>query len=324
MNAMSHFDIIDAGDTIEEEARQIAARRMFTYSEKALLASDEVDRKYVLFPDLHTVLSAFDRCYQLAMRVSRPQGVLISGPPGSSKTSISQYFQKSLPSSADIIEGHGALIVRLRSNPCAGSVVSLLLRAVRHPFTAIRRGRFDSMRDIAFEALQQLGTRMIFVDQAHVLEQAVRKGPRAPKGAVETTASEVFRDLMDETGIGLVFLVTDTFGGLERVDESLADRVSVRLSLQHFMDDPSWCQFLSEIGCRTKCIDFRILADRDFANLTHRAVLGNRRRTKLLLTEAVLIAIDANAGAVNAAHFELAFKRISGPSNHVVNPYAAA
>jgi len=321
---MTNFDIIDAGDAGDEEARQIAARRMFMYSQDALLAADEVDRKYVLFPDLKVGLAALDRAYQLALRISRPQGILISGPPGSSKTSLSEYFQRSLPASNDIVESSGALSVRLRSNPCAGAIVSLLLRAVRHPFTAVRKGRFDSMRDIAFEALQQLGTRVIFIDQAHVLEQSVRKSPRSQRGSVETTASEVLRDLMDETGIALVFLATDSFGGLERVDESLADRVSVRLNLKHFEDDGTWRQFLIEIGSRTKCIDFKILLDSEFAKLTHRAVLGNRRRTKLLLTEAVLVAIDANAKAVEAGHFETAFLRVSGASNHVVNPYAIA
>lgn len=321
---MDNFDIIDTGDAAEVEARQIAARRMFMYSERALLASDEVDRKYVLFPDLHAVLGALDRAYQLARRVSRPQGILVSGPPGSSKTTVGQYFQRSLPASKDIIEGHGALSMRLRSNPCAGAIVSLLLRAARHPFTAIRKGRFDSMRDIAFEALQQMGTRVLFIDQAHVLEQSVRKSQRASKGAVETTASEVLRDLMDETGIALVFLVSDSFGGLERVDESLADRVLVRLNLRHFDDDAVWCQFLGEIGNRTKCIDFKILSDRNIATLTHRAVLGNRRHTKILLTEAVLVAVDAGAKAVERQHFETAFQRVNGITSAKVNPYASA
>jgi len=95
------------------------------------------------------------------------------------------------------------------------------------------------MRDIAFESLQQLGTRIIFIDQAHVLAQTTRSS-RSTKGALETTASEVLRDLMDETGIALVFLASSGFSGLEAVDESLADRVSVRLRLQHFEDDPLW------------------------------------------------------------------------------------
>ena len=322
---MNDFDIIDTGDAADAEARQIAARRMFTYSPRALLAADEVDRKYVLFPELTTVLTAFDRAYQLALRVRQPQGILVSGPPGSSKTSISEYFRRSLPTSADILEGYGALNVRLRSNPCAGAIVSLLLRAVRHPFTTIRKGRFDSMRDIAFDALQQQGTRVIFVDHAHVLEQPIRKSSKATlKGAVETTASEVFRDLMDATGIALVFLASDSFGGLERVDESLADRVSVRLSLRHFEDNGAWKQFLSEIGRRTTCIDLSILSDDAFAGLTHKAVLGNRRRTKLLLTEAVLVAVEAGAMAVERGHFQVAFQRIRGALNQVVNPYAAA
>jgi len=319
---MHDFDIIDTGDSDEEEARQVAERRMFMYSPDAILASDEVARKYVLFADLHMVLAAFDRAYQLALRPNCPQGIVVSGPPGTSKTSISEYFRKSLPTATDIVEGYGAISIRLRSNPCAGSIVSLLLRAVHHPFTAVRRGRFDSMRDIAFEALQQQRTRMIFIDQAHVLEQSVRKS-KAPK-TIETTASEVLRDLMDETGIALVFLASNSFGGLENVDESLADRVSVRLSLRHFDDDEPWAKFLGEIGRRTRCIDFSILADKEMAKRTHKAVLGNRRRVKLLLTEAVLVAFDARAQAVDLSHLQIAFQRISGSSSQVVNPYASA
>jgi hypothetical protein len=321
---MNHFDIIDDGDAAEEEVRRIAVRRMFMYSAPALLMADEVDRKYVLFPDLQAVLGALDRAYQLALRVSRPQGILISGPPGTSKTTICEYFQKSLPESSNIIEGHGALMMRLRSNPCAGAIVSQLLRAVSHPFTGVRKGRVDSMRDIAYEGLREHGTRMIVIDQAHVLEQSIRKSSRASKGAVETTASEVLRDLMDEVGIALVFLANDGFGGLERIDEQLADRVSVRMNLNYFDDDGVWAYFLSQIGNGTKCIDLKILADRSFATLTHRAVLGNRRRAKLLLTEAVLVAVDAGAAAVERQHFETAFQRVSGVLNQVMNPYAAA
>ncbi|MFT7776520.1 hypothetical protein [Roseateles sp.] len=163
------------------------------------------------------------------------------------------------------------------------------------------------------------------MDHAHVLEQSVRKSSKAAlKGAVETTASEVFRDLMDETGIALVFLASDSFGGLERVDESLADRVSVRLSLQHFEQNKAWKQFLAEIGRRTKSVDLNILDEKGFAGLTHKAVLGNRRRTKLLLTEAVLVAIDDGAKVVDRSHFEVAFHRISGSASQMVNPYAGA
>jgi nucleotide-binding universal stress UspA family protein len=320
---MNDLDIIETGDASEEEARKTAVRRMFMYSEAALLAAAEVDRKYVLFPDLNVSLTAFDRAYQLALKITRPQGILVSGPPGSSKTSVAEYFKRSLPPSNDIIDGYGALILRLRSNPCAGALVSMLLRAIRHPFTTVRSGRIDTMRDIAFEALKQLGTRVIFIDQAHVLAQTARAA-RTAKGALETTASEVLRDLMDETGIALIFLASSGFSGLEAVDESLADRVSVRLRLDHFQDDPQWKSFLKKIGAATACIDLNILADTDMAELTHRAVLGNRRRTKLLLTEAVLVAVDAGATAVERAHLGTAFDRISGASSQVVNPYATA
>ena len=79
---MQNFDIIDNSDVGDDEERQVAARRMFMYSPKALQAADEVKRKYVIFRDLKEVLTAYDRAYQLALRIRQPQGVLVIGPPG--------------------------------------------------------------------------------------------------------------------------------------------------------------------------------------------------------------------------------------------------
>lgn len=74
---------------------------------------------------------------------------------------------------------------------------------------------------------------------------------------------------------------------------------------------------------RTKCIDFKLLNDRGIASLIHRSTLGNRRRTKLLLTEAVLVANDSGAKVLAREHLETAFERISGVTNQIVNPYAS-
>lgn len=57
------FDVIDPGDDWNEQERQISARRMAQYSAEAIAAAREVTRKYVLFPELKTVLAAFDRVY---------------------------------------------------------------------------------------------------------------------------------------------------------------------------------------------------------------------------------------------------------------------
>ncbi len=107
---MVQFDIIDTGDAAEEEARKTAARRMFMYSEAALIAAAEVDRKYVLFPDLNAVLTACDRAYQLALKLTRPQGIVVSGPPGSSE-------RPKTPAQVRVILRHAAQEPRATEQP---------------------------------------------------------------------------------------------------------------------------------------------------------------------------------------------------------------
>lgn len=58
-----------------------------------------------------------------------------------------------------------------------------------------------------------------------------------------------------------------------------------------------------------------------YGGATYTATSGCHRAVKRLVTEAVLVAVDANAQAVTAAHFRLAFQRTNGPGSVLPNPY---
>lgn len=311
------LDVIDPGDDWSDEERQIRARRMAMYSIKAVTTAREVARKYILFPELKAVLAAFDRVYQLSRDLGIPQGVLLTGPPGSSKTSVAEYFMRSLPPASDVVEGFGALYLRMRASASAGFIVSQVLSAVRHPFTNVRPDRLASMRDIACEAMLHKGTRLIFVDEAHSL--ALRGRVRIADDR-ESTAGNLLRELMDRAGIALVFLANQQLQDLEHVDKALADRVSVRMRLNHFGNDSVWAAFLGEMA-KVQAIDMTLLAEPSVRSATHAATGGCRRALKRLITEAVLIAVDDNASKVTLAHLRLAFQRTNGPGNVVPNPY---
>lgn len=315
------MDIIDPEDPIGEEERKIRVRQLQTYTSDAIKIGAVVSKKYVLFSDLRGVLSAFDRVYQLSRELEIPQGIVLSGPPGSSKTSVSRYFCASLPTTQDIVEGFGALTIRLRANPSAGCIVSSLLRAIKHPFTTVRIDRLMPMRDIAFEALQHKGTRMVFVDHAHCLAPRARpkQGP-----STETSASDVLRELMEATGIGLVLLADSSFKGLEHVDGGLADRASVRISLRHFDNDSAWAGFLNGFVKALPAVDMTLLSDQQAGGLMHQATGGNRRTTKRLIAEGAMVAIDAGADRLRLEHLALAFERAHGPSHVLPNPFPKA
>jgi len=309
----------EAPDDDEVEDRKVAQRRLSTYSTQALIVAAKCEQIHILYPDFKQALDISDRLYQLAGHLTTPQGALISGPPGSAKTTVANYFIRSLPKSSLFDKNFGVLLVRLRANPSPGLIVSLLLHAVQYPFTQVRLGRVYSMRDIAFDALKQKGTRLIFVDQAHCLAHQTRT--RKPE-QIETAASDILSELMDATGIALVFLADQSFSGLEAVDKALADRISVRHQMRHFSNDPWWLAFLHAFAESFKDVDLTMLCQTAIANQTYTATNGNLRSFRRLITEAILVTVDAGATVLTREHLTLAYDRIAGPNAARINPYA--
>ncbi len=318
---MARDVIDDEFEPGDDEDGAMHARRMSMYSVKALRAGREVADLYILFPQIKTALAAFDRIYQLSRAVSIPQGALLTGPPGSSKTSLARYFMQSLPPGPDVVDGFGALYARLRPGVTAGLIVSLLLNAVRHPFTNVRHDRVMSMRDIACEALQHKGTRLLFLDEAQCL---CLRGRWRTADDRDTSAFNMLREIMDRAGVGLVLLADHRLSRIDQIDRALADRVSVTLSLSHFQNDGAWSAFLRGLAQHVRTPSLQILTEGAVRAATHAATGGNRRATMRLIVEAVLIAVDAESGAVTLAHLQLAFERAHGTTIEVPNPYGNA
>lgn len=315
-------DVIDADfEPGDDDDRAMHARRMSMYSVQALKIAREVANMYILFPQIKTALAAFDRIYQLSRTVSIPQGALLNGPPGSSKTSVAHYFMQSLPPVPDVVDGFGALYLRLRPGASAGFIVSQVLNAVRHPFTSVRHDRITPMRDIACEALQHKGTRLLFLDEAQCL---CLRGRLRTADDRDTSAVNMLREIMDRAGVGLVLLADHRLSRIDQIDRALADRVSVSLSLSHFQDDGAWSAFLRGLAQHVRTPSLQVLTESAIRTATHVATGGNRRATMRLIIESVLIAVDAGADAVTLAHLRLAFERTHGSTKEVPNPYGSA
>lgn len=315
------IDVIDSSDDWGEQERLIKARRLAQYSSEAIAAAHQVTRKYVMFPELKTVLTAFDRVYQLSRDLPLPQGVLVKGPPGSSKTTVAEYFMRSLPAAPDVVEGFGAVFVRIWPGISAGALVSQLLESVRHPLPHVRNNRVALMRDVVCEALRHKGTRLVFVDEAQSLSHQSKSREIEDR---ETSVCNLLREVMDRSGVGLVLLADHRMPELEQVDRALADRVSVRMQLTHFADDAVWLSFLGAIANGVHAVNLAKLCDDSMRSATYLATRGCRRTLMRLVTEALLIAFDAKANVVEQAHFQLAFQRVAGPNQLVQNPYGSA
>ena len=306
------------GEVQDDEARLTKERRLATYSESALLAAEAIERIFVMTSELKDSLAICDRIFQLAPRLRAPQGALIRGEPGSGLSTVAAYFTKSLPKSSLFDQGFGVQTIRLRASPTAGLIVSLLLRAVQYPFTDVRKGRLYTMRDIAFEAIQQKRTKLIFIEMGHLLMSQVRqKNP----DMTETAASDMLNELIDVTKVGVVMLARNVLNDLTQVDKGLADRISVRRTLTHFADNAHWHGFIRAFVTQSKAFDLTVLDNAAVASKTHLATGGNKRSFVRLTTEAALIATDGGAKVATVSHLQQAYERVRGQVAQS-NPYA--
>lgn len=312
------FNFVDSDDFNDIEERRILERRLNLYSPAALLAAQSIERIYVVFPAFKDALAHCDRIFQISRVLETPQGALILGEPGTSKTTLAQYFISSLPQTDLFQVGFGAILIRLRASPSPGLIVSQLLRELKYPFTEVRKNKVYAMRDIVFDAIKQKGTKLVFVDQAHALAYQLR-----PRTSVvqETGASDILRELMDETKVGLVLLADASFGGLEEVDRALADRVPVRLKLGHFSDGAVWNAFLRAFARCSNDIDLEVFTREDIAANTLIATSGSRRTFRRLVVEGALVAVDSGSTRLDVQHLRVAYDRIRGGDCPVANPY---
>ena len=312
------YNFVEIDDADEEEEKKTRTRRLMQYCEAALQAGALVEQVYVNFSEFKALLGACDRIFQLSKTLETPHGLLVTGPPGSSKTTLASYFIKSLPESDLFETGFGAIMFRLRTSPSQGHIVSGLLQALKYPFSQVKRGRVFAMRDVAFEALKQRGTKIVFVDQAHCLSSQIKS---RHSDVVESAASDTLREMMDETRVGLVLLADASFRGLANIDEALDDRVTVRMPLRHFTNDAEWQGFLQAFSKAVNCVDVAIIETSPVATATLSATDGNRRSFRRLIVEAVIIAVQDDHKILTMDHLKRAFAAVNGNSSQRSNPY---
>ena len=295
-------------DFPDEDERRTAARRLFSYSMRAIEEARFVDRVLVNHPEFKASMAGCDRMFQLGRELGMPQGGVIVGPPGVGKTALIKHFCKSLPSSSLFERGVGALAIRLPARPSVGHVVGAMLRQLRYPFPQVTMHSLAIKRDVLIEAMRQKGTRLLFVDEAHHLKSQTKVRSRHFEGSSTT---DLLREFMDEVPLGLGLGGTEVLLDLDEIDPHLASRLSARFSLTDFACDAHWYGFLKAFRRHAK-FDLGVVEAREEADRLHKATRGNLRDFKRLITEAVLIAVDDHKSAVDADHLKLAFSRVRG------------
>jgi type II secretory pathway predicted ATPase ExeA len=307
-------------DVPDEEERQVAARRLFTYSVRALRLANQVQKVFVTHPHFKEALSGCDRIFQLSRELSMQQGAVVAGPTGVGKTALIRYFKDSLPSSSLFERGLGAIAVRVPKRPSVGHLVARVLYQFKYPFP-VTTHTLAARRDAMVDALRQKGTRLLFLDEAHHLKGQTRLRTRDVYTS-GSSATEWIRELMDEVPVGVCLCGNEELFELGQIDDSLDGRVSARFKLSTFENDTMWRAFVRSFVKRCNGFDLTLLDSAEEATRLHKATGGNLRAFKRLVVEAVLVAVDANASAVEGTHLLLAFSRVSGGFSVPGSPYA--
>ena len=306
-------------DEMEPDEAQLIARRLQLYSKHALKVALPIDRIFVNHSRFDGGLKMLDRLFQIAPEVTMPHGSLLIGPPGSGKTALFRYFQGSLPKSSLFTPGFGAVGIRVGARPSAGALVSAFLRVYKYPFRHGSTSTMYTRADIVFDLIREKGTRLVFIDEAHRLLNQKR---RISGDDRDPPATGFLRDLMEECRTGLVLAGTDELDRLGRVDSHLADRLAGRQELKYFSADKEWMGVLRAFKKQSVAFDLSLLEDLKEGKRLHVATGGSLRRLKRLLTEAVLVGVDAGKTALDVECLSIALAAIWGYDNFECNPYA--
>lgn len=301
----------------ELEDQAIGERRVQTYSMRALKTALPIDGLFIGHTAFATALKGLDRVFQLAKEVNMPHGLRLIGPPGSGKTSLLHYFQRSLPSSSLFEQGLGAVYLRVAKRPSVSYLVSSLLRRYGYPVKRVGSDSLEPRINIVLEAIRQKGTRLIVFDEAQNLISAPLRRSQDETG---NSPTDFIRLLMDEARVGIVLAGPSALDDIGDFDDALKSRAVGRFHLDDFAYDKVWLGLIQGFVKQCDWYDIAVFMEPEINRKLFDVAKGNLRATKRLITESALVAADEGASAVTAKHVQKAFTMIYGTASEKGNP----
>lgn len=201
----------------------------------------------------------------------------------------------------------------------ASHLISTLLKHFEYPFYSGSEKQLDVRKRILFDLIDQKGTRLLFVDEAHNLIRNSTR--RSDTKAGETEMTDLLREIMDTCNVGLVLAGPEELTALRDIDRALYDRLSTRLTLSPLDLDVNWA---AVVGAFLKSVptDLSYLGSNNQIALLHRATGGSLRQLKYLIREVVLLMVHRNIVAGDAAVMKEAAVALFGPGTDGANVYA--
>ncbi len=312
------FEDVPGIDELDDEDREIEARRLEFYCKEALRIGKLVDGIYLLHDEFRVAVKACDRIFQISKELGTGHGLRLYGPSGTGVSSVFKYFSKTLPNSTLFSPGWGCLGVRAYPKTSAGHLVGGLLKAYKYPFTRMTEHVVYEKRSLVFELVRQKGTRLIFIDQA----QHLQKGER--KGCVLPTGNDFLCELMDETNVGLVLAGDEELANDDRLGQALKGRISGQLEFQLFQPNAQWAGVVKGFVKNCSWVDLGFIENPGQPKALHGVTHGNMRALKRLITETVMLCVQQKETVVSREHLKQAHDLVFGKTSNRINPYVGS
>jgi|GEM_PF-552055 len=309
------FNELPDYDDLSDEECELQARRILTYNKEALRAGQQVDSIYMFHPGFKAAVGGCDRIFQISRELTTAQGMRLFGPPGTGKTSVFNYFSRSLPKSTLFAPGWGCIGIRAYQRTTVGHLVAGLLRAYKYPFTRVSEQLIYLRRNLVFELVRQKGTRLIFIDSAQHLLHSGKPNSSEPSG------NDFLVELMDETQVGIVLAGDELLGKDELMCKALLNRITVCVDLQNFPANLQWEGVVKALVKACTSVDLGFLLTSGQPKTLHGASNGNLRSLKRLATEAAMVCVQEGGRSVTREHLCTAYDRVVGNVSNRLNPY---
>ncbi len=270
-----------------------------TYNEKIRY----IDQLRISYPKMNQILQKIEECHHSTETFERPLCMRINGPSGSGKTTLVNIHQKKYP---DINTDAGIEKPTLYSRiPCPayiGGLATKLLNDLGDPFYN-RPGKITLHTQRLYKLLKACKVKIIFLDEVqHLVDRNSQKLLR--------DSSDWFKELIDETGIPVVFLGMSDSNKIFIENEQLANRVRLVENTAPFEFDDTFKKFLYLFDLSLPLEELSGLADSDISKRIHISTGGLIKNISDLLIESTSIALQNSARKISIPILAKAWNKI--------------
>lgn len=255
-----------------------------------------MERGYVPHPVAREVLASADALIKYPKR-DFPRIILLTGSPGSGKTTIMDRFEWKYPPPKEPLETvyvRRLLRINVPSPVDLGTFSIRILKRLGEPYNSSDRP--TSLLDQAYSAMQDAGVLMLALDEFHNLFSAK---------ALLITMMNVVRDICNELAIALLVAGTQDAEACIVADEQLKER-SERHYLRPWTETQELRNFLASLEARLPLRRCSNLAGPDKLPLLVRYAEGRMNRMVWIVRLAACIAVDDESECVSAEHIRAA------------------